>query len=90
MDSESKIPTMTEEQIDAVVDQAVDHAALMEERQMAMALWKMMTTRKGRRKPHRSFACQQLPEVAAKRDEKRRRLQKLARRARKATYRNCH
>lgn len=75
--------------VDAAVDAAVDHAALMEERQLAMALWKMMSHRKGRRKPHRSFACQELPEVKAKLDDKRRRLQKLARRARKITYRNC-
>lgn len=76
--------------MDDVIDAAVDMAALQQEQAMAQAIWKMMHSRKGRRKPHRSFACQEIPVVAARLKAKRQRKQKLARRARKTMYRNRH
>lgn len=74
--------------VDDLVDAAVDQAAMMQERDMAIALWKLMNSRKGRRRPHRSFALREVPETAVKLADKRRRLKKLARRARAVTYKN--
>lgn len=73
-----------------LIGAAVDHAAMMQEREMAIALWKLMNKRPGRRRPHRSFACRELPEVAIKLKAKKARKQALARKARKANYRNRH
>ncbi len=94
---ESKTEVLTEQErlakdamLDHVIDTAVDHAAMMQEREMALALWKLMNKRPGRRRPHRSFACQELPEVAAKLKAKKLRKQSLAKKARKANYRNRH
>ncbi len=86
---ENRTDSEFDKQIDAAIDAAVDRAAELEERQMAMAIWRMMNTRKGRRKPHRSFLLQELPEVALKLQAQRRNKKKLAKRARAVTYRNC-
>ena len=75
--------------VDAAIDAAVDQAAQREERELAQAIWKLMTKRKGRRNPHRTNALQALPEVAARIGQKRSWKQHLARKARRVTARNC-
>lgn len=87
MDS-TKTESEFDKAVDAAIDAAVDEAAAREERELAMAIWKLMNRRKGRRHPHRTFALQELPDVSNQISNKRRRLKKLARRARAVTYRN--